>query len=142
MPNGNVFVALSGQYMYEVNSSGQTVWQYNAGPQKAFRYTCDHPGVAALLGADPCGLATDVDAAQATGPWSLYPNPARGTITMQGLDVGTMERFLILDATGREVARQAPDWTIDMSDLPPGPYHVVVEHSTGARDSRLILVEN
>jgi hypothetical protein len=142
MPNGNVFVAISGQYMYEGNSSGQTVWQYNAGPQKAFRYTCDFPGITALLGEDPCGLATEVTATDAPDAWSLYPNPARGTINLQGVDLSTMERFLVLDATGREVARQAPDWTIDVSALPAGPYHVVVEHSTGARDSRRIFVEN
>jgi hypothetical protein len=141
MPNGNVFVALSGQYMYEVNSSGQTVWQYNAGPQKAFRYTCDYPGVQALLGDDPCGLATAVDPTGAPGPWLVHPNPAREHVDLAGVDLSTMEQVLILDATGREVARQAPDLTVDVSALPAGLYNIVLEHGSGARDSRRILVE-
>jgi len=141
MPNGNTFVALSGQYMYEVNPSNQVVWQYNAGPQKAFRYTCDYPGVSALLGEDPCGLATAVEEEEAT-TMELYPNPTTGVLNLMGVDVSTMERFVVLDATGREVKRTRPDWTIDVGDLPDGVYQVVVEHSTGLRDVRRVVVKH
>ena len=31
-------------YMYEADSLGTVIWQYNAGgTQKAFRYECKHP---------------------------------------------------------------------------------------------------
>jgi len=141
MPNGNTFVAISGQYMYEVNPSNQVVWQYNAGPQKAFRYTCDHPGVSALLGEDPCGLATAVEE-EVVPTMELYPNPTTGVLNLMGVDVSTMERFVVLDATGREVKRTRPDWTIDVGDLPNGVYQVVVEHSTGLRDVRRVVVKH
>ena len=52
LPNGNTYVNLSGEYMYEVSPTDQVVWQHAAGPAKGFRYTCDHPGVQALLNID------------------------------------------------------------------------------------------
>ena len=53
MPNGNTFVALSDAYMYEVDEAGTVVWQYNASPQKAFRYTCDDAGHHRAVGTRP-----------------------------------------------------------------------------------------
>ena len=58
LSNGNTFVNLSGKYMYEVDSNDVVIWQYSAGPAKAFRYECDHPGIIALLGANPCNLTS------------------------------------------------------------------------------------
>jgi hypothetical protein len=76
MPNGNVFVALSRTYMYEVDSMDNLVWQYSAGPAKAFRYTCDFPGIIQLLN-DPCGLATSVENELNEASIMLAPNPSR-----------------------------------------------------------------
>jgi hypothetical protein len=142
MPNGNTFVALSGQYIYEVNSSNQVVWQYNAGPSKAFRYLCSDAGIIALLGPDPCGLATDVDDVEDTDAFGIYPNPTEGMLSLVGVDMSTMERFVVIDGTGREVKRTAPGWTVDVSDLPNGVYQVAVEHSTGRRDVRRVVVQH
>lgn len=52
LPNGNTFVCLSNAYMYEVDSNGNKIWQYNQGPTKAYRYTSDFPGLI------PLGLGT------------------------------------------------------------------------------------
>lgn len=52
LPNGNTYVNLSGEYMYEVDANDNVVWQHAAGPAKGFRYTCEHPGVGALLNID------------------------------------------------------------------------------------------
>lgn len=139
MPNGNVFCAIAGQYMYEVNSSNQVVWQYNAAPQKAFRYTCDHPGIMALLN-DPCGITTSVPGSGGQTTFGMYPNPARQQVNLTGVDPTTVQRFILLDAMGREVRRMAPDWTIDVSGLPEGAYSVVMEHDNGGRQARRLVV--
>lgn len=139
MPNGNVFAAPSGQYMYEVNGSNQVVWQYNAGPQRAFRYTCDHPGIINLLN-DPCGITTDVPTEEELAAFSMFPNPAREQVSLQGVDVETLRAFVVRDAGGRVVKRALPGWTIDVGDLPEGVYTVVLEHSTGERQSRKLVV--
>lgn len=141
MPNGNTFVALSGQYMYEVNSSGQVVWQFNAGPQKAFRYTCDDPGIIALFGGQPCGLSTGQEEPMVEEVL-LYPNPTTGMLDLRGVDVSTMRSFVVYDATGREVERLAPDWRVDLGGVPDGVYHVAIEHRNGHRDVRRVVVQH
>lgn len=139
MPNGNVFAAVSDQYLYEVNSSNAVVWQYNAGPQKAFRYTCDHPGIITLLN-DPCGITTDVAAEEGVGAFSVYPNPAQQQVSLVGVDVTTLRSFAVLDASGRVAKAALPGWTIDVSDLPDGVYTVLLEHETGLRQARKLVV--
>lgn len=139
MPNGNVFCAVSQQYMYEVNSSNSVVWQYNAGPQKGFRYTCDHPGIINLLN-DPCGITTDAPTLEEQAAFGLHPNPAQEQVSLQGVNVEALRAFVVLDASGREVKRAMPGWTIDVSDLPNGVYTVALEHGTGERQSRRLVV--
>ncbi len=139
MPNGNVFCAPSGQYLYEVNSGNQVIWQYNANPQRAFRYTCDHPGIINLLN-DPCGITTDVPTDEELAAFGMFPNPAREQVNLMGVDVQTLRAFVVHDASGREVKRELPGWTIDVSDLPDGVYTVVLEHGTGERQSRRLVV--
>ncbi|MFZ1695110.1 MAG: hypothetical protein WAT74_18085, partial [Flavobacteriales bacterium] len=95
MPNGNVFCAVSGQYMYEVNSSNAVVWQYNAGPQKGFRYSCSHPGIINLLN-DPCGITTDVPTEEELAAFNMYPNPAAEQVSLAGVNVETLRAFVVL----------------------------------------------
>jgi hypothetical protein len=141
MPNGNTFVAISGGYMYEVNEAGTVVWQYNAGPAKAFRYLCDDPGIIALLGANPCGLTTDVpEPGQA--PFAIYPNPTTGMLNLSGIEVSDLIAFLVIDGMGREVKRTQPVWTVDVGDLPDGVYQVLLEHADGHRDARRVVVQH
>jgi hypothetical protein len=144
MPNGNVFVALSGVYMYEVNSSNQVVWQHSDSPQKAFRYTCDDPGIIALLGPNPCGLVTaleeDAQAPAAEGPM-VFPNPTTGTLHLSGIDPGDVMDLRVLDGTGREVMRPRPSATIDLGTLAGGPYHLLIDRRDGQRMRRTVMVQ-
>ena len=77
MSNGNTFVNLSFQYMYEVDLSNNVIWQYNGPTAKAFRYQCDYPGITALLGNNPCGFITGVDEHTEKNVM-IFPNPSNG----------------------------------------------------------------
>jgi len=139
MPNGNVFCAISGNYMYEVNSSNSVVWQYAAGPQKGFRYLCDHPGIITLLN-DPCGITTEVLTEEEQAAFSMFPNPAQQQVSLVGVNVETLRSFTVLDAGGRLVKSALPGWTVDVSDLPEGVYTLMLEHDTGLRQARRLVV--
>lgn len=140
MPNGNIFAAISGQYMYEVTSGGSVVWQYAAGPAKAFRYTCDYPGIITVMN-DPCDVTTDVAEVIADDVVTVHPNPTQGVINLRGIDVSDLEVFVVLDATGREVHRSRPGWTVDMGELPDGVYQVVLVHSSGDRQVQRVVLQ-
>lgn len=141
MPNGNTFVAISGGYMYEVNAADQVIWQFNAGPQKAFRYTCDDPGIIALFGEQPCGLSTGL-AEVDQDAFVLHPNPTNGAMNLGGIDVGLITAFVVYDAMGRELKRTTPGWTVDIGDLPDGVYNVAIEQRDGQRIVRRVVVQH
>ena len=130
MPDGNTFVAISNGYMYEVDTNGNVVWQYADGPQKAFRYTCDDPGIIALLGADPCGLNTGVEGSTGTAI-GLSPNPTTGSLVLGGLSLSSIRAITVMDASGRIVSRPAPQRTIDLGTHQNGWYLVEVELTDG-----------
>ncbi len=140
MPNGNVFVCLSTAFMYEVNADGQLVWQYNAGPAKAFRYTCDDPGIIALFGEQPCGLNTGVGET-ASVPVTIYPNPSAGFIHLAGADPSELLGITVMDATGRAVLRSPPMASIDLGTHPDGMYHVVIDLRDGRRVHRALVLQ-
>jgi hypothetical protein len=143
MPNGNTFVDLSGGFMYEVDASNQLVWQFNAGPQKAFRYTCDDPGIIDLLN-DPCGITTDVEE-QRTPTFTAWPNPTTGVVEIVGLDPATVHGLSIIDALGREVWRSGPAGPvlrIDLGGRPDGVYHLLREGRDGSRVHFRILLQH
>ncbi|MDB4285680.1 aryl-sulfate sulfotransferase [bacterium] len=122
LSNGNTFVALSGDYMYEVDSLGVLVWQYNAGPAKAFRYECNHPGIQALL-ANPCfqpGVGiSDLEVRNI----KLFPNPSTGVFILRDLPTSIKQlEMSVLDLTGKEVAVQIIGDQIDLSNQPVGMY--------------------
>ncbi|MBK7385121.1 MAG: aryl-sulfate sulfotransferase [Flavobacteriales bacterium] len=139
MPNGNTFVAISGEYMYEVSSAGSVVWQYNAGPQKAFRYTCDYPGIAAILGADPCDIGTGV-ADRTAASVGLFPNPTNGAITITGVSASDVKAITVLDAAGREVLRDANTLRLDLGAQPEGLYNLVIDLASGQRLHKKVAV--
>ncbi|MCB0763526.1 MAG: aryl-sulfate sulfotransferase [Flavobacteriales bacterium] len=131
MPNGNLFVAISSEYMYEVNEAGTVVWQYNASPQKAFRYTCDDPAMAAILGENPCGLTTGMAEGRVERSVAFFPNPSTGTFMASGLDAAEVQRLSVLDATGREVLTGARMVRFDLADRPEGIYFVKLDLVSG-----------
>jgi hypothetical protein len=137
MTNGNVFVNLSEEYMYEVDASGNLVWQYNGGgPAKAFRYECAHPGIIALLG-NPCGL--DITTNEHFN-YLIYPNPSKGTITIEGL---TNDNFSIsiLDAFGKLIKDNITTKYIDINKLTNGIYFLRVTQNNQTTIQKLSLLK-
>lgn len=128
MPNGNTFVCLSREYMYEVDADDNLVWQHSAKPAKAFRYTCDYAGVQALL-AEPC-TPTQVEELVSTDI-ELYPNPTTGVIQIDGIsDETTIENISVFDCQGKQIRHQQFSNQIDISKEVPGIYliHVTLEN--------------
>lgn len=138
MPDGNVFVALSDEYMYEVDVNDNVVWQYNDNPQKAFRYTCYDLGILALLGPNPCGTLAIEEVDPSTV--GIYPNPSSGNITLTGLYYNDVERITVIDGVGREVLNTVSDQQIDLGTHPNGIYHVQIALHSGQRITKKIAL--
>ena len=142
MTNGNTFVAVSQQYMYEVDENGTMVWQYNAGPAKAFRYECDYPGLEFVLGANPCGLnVNDIEELEVV---SFYPNPSNnGIFQLNGIEVTQNEvEITIVDMYGKVVLKLSNEGIINLSDQPVGIYFATVSLKDGASVTRKLSVIN
>lgn len=123
MSNGNVFVNVSQQYMYEVDQSGTVVWQYNASPTKAFRYECDDPGIVALLGNDPCGLLSISE--ETISQVELYPNPSTGVFKIDGFELGQNDlKMTVVDMFGKLIKEVENTLELDLTDFPEGVYFV------------------
>ena len=141
MSNGNIFVNVADEYMYEVDDQDNVVWQYAAGPKKAFRYECDHPGLTALLGADPCGLV-GIDEAEAQNI-SIYPNPSNGIFSIGGVpadeSIVSIEAF---DLLGSKVLTLTNTSSIDLSDSPNGFYFITINFEGGDRITKKVSVNH
>ncbi len=124
LSNGNIFVNVSGSYMYEINSNNTVVWQYNGGEYayKVMRYECDSPGIISLLGEDPCGIASLSD--EAIDELSIYPNPSNsGLFTIDGINVTDQKTVIkVIDMFGNSVLEQSNVQTIDLSEMSDGVY--------------------
>lgn len=135
MSNSNTFVNVSNKYMYEVDAQGNTVWQYNAGPAKAFRYECDHPGVAALLGDDPCGIGVFAGVSENNlSDLTLYPNPSNGIVSINGT-VSNLDAFnvSVFNISGQKVASFNNQLELDLTNIEAGVYlvSIVLENGEG-----------
>lgn len=141
MSNGNIFVCPADEYMYEVDDQDNVVWQYAAGPKKAFRYECDHPGLTALLGADPCGLV-GIDEAEAENI-AIYPNPSNGIFNISGIpadeSIVSISAFNLL---GAEVLATSNTSSIDLSDSPNGFYFITINFEGGDRVTKKVSVHH
>lgn len=139
MPNGNLFVAVSGKYMYEVDSLGSLIWQYNAGPPKAARYTCDYPGITALLGTNPCNtLAVDEKEIDHFG---IFPNPTTGAVTLSGLHLDQRNvEIYVKDLFGKTIFHGTNTSTIDLSSQPNGIYLVTVQVVDGNSTTQKLIL--
>ena len=122
MSNGNTFVNVSNNYMYEVDANDNLVWQYNAGPTKAFRYECADSGIVALLGADPCGLLS-IDEETLSGI-EFYPNPSSsGVFKIDGVDIhGSALTVSVVNIFGQLVLEVENSECLDLSQMPDGVY--------------------
>ena len=139
MSNGNIFVCPADEYMYEVNDQGTVVWQYAAGPKKAFRYECDHPGIEALLGADPCGLVSINETT--LSDIVIAPNPSSGIFRINGLptDAQILD-ITIHDMIGKQVFGVVANDEIDLTGKDNGFYFVTINFDGGERTVRKICL--
>ena len=126
MSNGNTFVNVSNAYMYEVDANNNVVWQYNAGPTKAFRYECDYAGLEPLLGSDPCGLLSLTEENRANV--KFYPNPSNdGWFKLEGIDISASEvNINVVNALGQSVLTTGNTDLINLSNAPNGVYFVTL----------------
>jgi len=137
MSNGNTFVNLSQDYMYEVDSEGNVVWMYNAGgPPKAFRYECDHPGIITLLD-DPCDVTTSISSNDLMNEWTVYPNPSNGVFNISGI-AGSNYTVDIVDLSGRTLKTQKLTTQVDLSDLQSGMYIMRIIDQNGTISTKSI----
>ncbi len=139
MSNGNIFVNVADEYMYEVDDQDNVVWQYAAGPKKAFRYECDHAGITALLGADPCGLV-GIDETEAENI-SIYPNPSTGIFNISGIPADeTINEISVYDVLGSRVLVSNNANSIDLTQASNGFYFMAINFESGDRITRKINV--
>ena len=142
MSNGNIFVNLSGGqggagYMYEADSLGNIVWQYNAGGNgtpKAFRYECKHPGIAILLD-NPCEDETALSE-QVLQKLSIYPNPSNGFFEVRGLESEDI-MIQVTNASGVLITEQTST-KIDLTTCANGLYFVTVIDEKGNTNTQSI----
>ena len=138
MSNGNLFVNVSGEYMYELDLNGTMFWQYPAGPAKAFRYECDHPGIIALLGANPCGLSVSEESLEHI---EIYPNPSTGLFNVDGVDLGDDNMVItVLDVSGTKIIEASNVMQIDLSAFNTGVYFVELNFNNERTITRRIVL--
>jgi hypothetical protein len=125
LSNGNIFVAVSKQYMYEVDSNDNIVWQYSDGPPKGFRRECAHPGIIALLD-NPCDVAiSGVDDSEVNAV-TISPNPSFGTITISGLEDTPNFQIRVIDMLGKVLLQSNNQAELSLRDLENGQYIVSI----------------
>jgi len=144
MPNGSTFVALSGEYMYEVDKKGDLVWQYNAGPKKGFRYTCDYPGIQALIAQDILNdgfcpvIATEEIVEESI---RIFPNPSSGIFHVEGLSQDQrVESVQVFDLLGNKIQELENVSVIDLSKQAAGIYFVTILLNGGQLVSKKVSV--
>lgn len=143
MPNGNTFVNLSGGYMYEVDQDDNLVWQYNAGPQKGFRYTCSNQGVKTLIADgvidDLClGVSTD-EVPQSV--FKIAPNPSTGIFQIEGLSQDyQIDNIQVYDLLGQIVGDFGKTTSIDLSNQVAGVYFLKIEMDDNKSLTKKILL--
>jgi hypothetical protein len=141
MSNGNVFVCPADEYMYEVDDQDNVVWQYAAGPKKAFRYECDYLGLTALLGADPCGLV-GIDQAEAENI-AIYPNPSNGIFNISGVPADeSILSIVAFNLLGAKVSASGNTASLDLSDSTNGFYFITINFESGYRITKKVSVNH
>jgi len=145
LPNGNTFVNLSRGYMYEVDKDDNLVWQYNEGPSKAFRYTCDHPGIRSLIDQgylDGAVCETVSNESVYTNPFVVSPNPSTGIFYLSDFaENRTIENITISDTYGKYITAITDNFEqVDLSGYNPAVYFLNVNFSNGDTASKRIII--
>ena len=101
-------------------------------------------GVGLFMVSDPSFVPTAVsESLPAVETLDVYPNPARGTVTLSGM--ASAERMRLLNLVGKEVRpwQRVPGLqglNVDVSDLGEGIYFIQAETGTGVlRTTRLVV---
>ena len=101
-------------------------------------------GVGLFMVSDPSFVPTAVSESLPAGETlEVYPNPARGTVTLSGM--GSAQRMRLLNLVGKEVRpwQRVPGLqglNVDVSDLGEGIYFIQAESATGVlRTTRLVV---
>lgn len=122
MSNGNVFVCLSGEYLYEVDQNDNIVWQYSAATAKAFRYECDYAGIVSLLGSQACPVGVE-EISEAD--INLYPNPSTGVFEVPGFELMNSDvEIFVHDIYGKQVRSLSNTTVIDLTGEAEGIYFI------------------
>ena len=143
MPNGNTFVNLSGGYMYEEDRDGNMVWQYPEGPAKAFRYTCDHPGIKALLGDDSGCPTSSTKSYLVEQNLQMAPNPSDGFFNITGLSgLNKIQSIEVMDSAGKilQVIENQSN-TVDLSNNASGFYLVKFNFDGKRSQTKMVSVK-
>lgn len=144
MPNGNMFVNLSREFMYEADTMGNVIWQHNEGPAKAFRYTCDDPGIQVLISTGVIeDLCSSVDTKEAFLPaFTIAPNPSKGLFTLSGMTADyQVQEIQVFDTSLRKIRTVHNANTVDLSDQTAGAYFATVHFENGKSLTRKLIVE-
>ncbi|MBL7963114.1 MAG: T9SS type A sorting domain-containing protein [Flavobacteriales bacterium] len=122
-----------------------TACNFNPGANFNVNELCCY-GPSNCNGLDITLICPDVSTGELDATWHtlvLYPNPAHAEIMLLTGDVKVQERWLMHDATGREVlsgivAAGAELVAIDIASLIPGAYHLVLTHKGRSRHARFV----
>ena len=147
LPNGNTLIVESTSgYLFEVNSSGSTVWSYNRGQEvvRAQRYAPTYPGLAVLLDTN--------DEANQIFSFELkqnYPNPFNPVTTIQySIPESDFVELKVFNSLGQEVALLANEVQsagvhaaeFRSSNLPSGVYFYRLKSGNYLETKKMILL--
>jgi len=148
LPNGNTLIVESTSgYMFEVNSSGTTVWSYNRGGEivRALRYPPNYPGLIILDVGE-----TDAEVPDKYKLFQNYPNPFNPTTTISfELPSESFASLKVYDVLGTEVATLVNDKltaghhevTFNGSQLTSGVYFYRLLAGKYTKTSKAVLIK-
>lgn len=93
-----------------------------------------------LAGYEAGDLGTGINDSEETN-LSVYPNPAQGLFTINGVDDVQNARYTLLDVTGRQIISERIDsysTVVDISALMNGVYTLIVSTNTGLVTTKLV----
>ena len=74
-------------------------------------------------------------------PYTLYPNPTIGQVTITGKDLKTAEVFNTIGQCVATVKGEGDQFTVDISNLPAGVYFVNITDGEGRKCVRKVVKE-
>ena len=129
--------------MYEVNSEGETVWTYDEGPPKGFRYTCDYAGIQALInmgeldGTQCSSIVSTTSVLE--DAFDIFPNPGNGLFILNG-DLSSIQSMSIYDMKGRKLKKISQNFQdINLEKEQAGTYLLSITRKDGNTFSKKVV---